>query len=57
MTPHGFIDDDKKAIDKYKNEHKDRWLNLLGSVDFDLKEEGSMEEDIRDIGVEFDLNN
>jgi hypothetical protein len=52
MTPHGFIDDDKKAIDKYKNDHKDRWLTLLGSVDFELREEGSMEEDVRDIGVE-----
>jgi hypothetical protein len=56
MTPHGFIDDDKKAIDKYKNEHKDRWLSLLGSVDFELREEGSMEEDVRDIGVPFDIN-
>ena len=56
MTPHGFIDDDKKAIDKYKDAHKDRWLTLLGSVDFDLIEEGSMEEDIRDIGMDFDLN-
>ena len=56
MTPHGFIDDDKKAIDKYKDAHKDRWLTLLGSVDFDLVEEGSMEEDIRDIGMDFDLN-
>ena len=56
MTPHGFIFDDKKAIDKYKDEHKDRWLTLLGTVDFDLIEEGSMEEDIRDIGVDFDLN-
>ncbi len=52
MTPHGFIDDEKKAIDKYKDAHKDRWLTLLGSVEFDLIEEGSMEEDIRDIGVE-----
>jgi len=56
MTPHGFIFDDKKAIDKYKDAHKDRWLTLLGSVDFDLIEEGSMEEDLRDIGVDFDLN-
>ena len=37
---------------KYKDAHKDRWLTLLGSVEFDLVEEGSMEEDIRDIGVE-----
>lgn len=49
MTPHGFIDDDKKAIDNYKADHKDRWLNLLGSIEFDLIEEGSMEEDPREI--------
>jgi len=45
MTPHGFIADDKKAIDKYKDSHKDHWLKLLGSVDFSLVEEGDMEED------------
>ena len=49
MTPHGFIPDDKKAIDKYKDEHKDRWLTLLGSVDFDLIEEPEVGEDPRDI--------
>jgi len=51
MTNHGFIDDDKKAIDQYKNSHKDTWLRLLGSVDFDLVEEGDMEEDLGDIGL------
>jgi len=45
MTPHGFIADDKKAIDKYKDQHKDHWLKLLGSIDFSLVEEGDMEED------------
>jgi hypothetical protein len=45
MTPHGFIADDKKAIDTYKDDHKDHWLKLLGSVNFDLVEEGDMEED------------
>ena len=44
MTPHGFIPDDKRAIDKYKDEHKDHWLKLVGSVDFDLIEEGDLEE-------------
>src|SRR6056300_209119 len=43
MTTHGFIPDDKKAIDKYKDQHKDTWLSLLGSVDFDLIEEGDLE--------------
>ena len=49
MTPHGFIFDDKKDIDEYKSQHKDRWLTLLGSVEFDLIEEGNMEEDPREI--------
>src|SRR5210317_1908794 len=45
MTSHGFIPDDKRAIDKYKNEHKEHWLKLVGSIDFDLIEEGDLEED------------
>ena len=45
MTSHGFIADDKKAIDKYKDQHKEHWLKLLGSIDFSLVEEGDMEED------------
>jgi hypothetical protein len=46
MTQHGFIPDEKRAIDNYKDEHKDHWLTLLGSVDFDLIEEGDLEEDL-----------
>lgn len=46
MTPHGFIDDDKKAVDNYKNKYKAHWLKLLGSTNFDLVEEGDMEEEI-----------
>jgi len=46
MTSHGFIPDDKRAIDNYKNEHKDHWLKLVGSIDFDLIEEGDLEEEI-----------
>ena len=45
MTQHGFIEDKPRAIEKYKTEHKERWLNLLGSVNFDLIEEGDLEED------------
>ena len=44
MTQHGFIEDDKKAIDKYRDAHKAHWLKLVGSVDFDLIEEGDLEE-------------
>lgn len=51
MTAHGFIADDKKAIDDYKNAHKDHWLNLLGTVSFDLVEEGDLEEDIIQPGL------
>lgn len=45
MTTHGFIPDDKKAIDDYKKQHKDHWLKLVGTMDFDLVEEGDMEEE------------
>lgn len=51
MTPHGFIADDKREIDKYKNDHKEHWLNLIGSVNFDLIEEGDLEEDIIKPGI------
>jgi hypothetical protein len=39
MTVHGFIDDDKKAIDNYKKDHSEEWLRILGSDDFDIVEE------------------
>jgi hypothetical protein len=45
MTQHGFLADDKRAIDKYKDAHKDHWLKLVGSLDFDLVEEGDLAED------------
>jgi len=45
MTQHGFIPDDKRAIDKYKDQYKDHWLKLVGSLDFDLIEEGDLEEE------------
>ena len=45
MTQHGFIPDDKRAIDKYKDQYKDHWLKLVGSLDFDLVEEGDLEEE------------
>jgi RecA/RadA recombinase len=45
MTPHGFIEDLPKAIESYKSQHRDKWLTLLGTTDFDLIEEGDMAED------------
>lgn len=38
-TPHGFIKDDKKEIDKYKKDHSQEWAKILGSGDFDIIEE------------------
>jgi hypothetical protein len=49
MTVHGFIADDKKAIDAYKKEHSKDWLQILGSADFDVVEEDEMEENFKDI--------
>ena len=46
MTQHGFIPDEKRAIDKYKDQYKEHWLTLLGATDFDLIEEGDLEEDM-----------
>jgi len=54
MTVHGFIEDDKKAIDIYKKEHSKEWLSILGTTDFDVVEEDEMEENIKDI-IETDV--
>ena len=55
MTQHGFIEDTPKAVEAYKNAHKDHWLNLLGSIDFDLIEEGDMEENLSDVIGDLDI--
>lgn len=47
MTAHGFIDDTKPAIDKYKKEHSKDWLKTLGASDFEVVIE--TDEDNRDI--------
>lgn len=39
MTVHGFIFDDKKAIDNYKFEHNSEWSEILGSGPFEVIEE------------------
>jgi hypothetical protein len=41
VTVHGFINDDPKAVEKYKKDHKDEWLNVLGSGDFIVVEDTS----------------
>jgi hypothetical protein len=39
MTPHGFIPDDKKSIDDYRNIHSKEWSTALGSPDFNIEVE------------------
>ena len=45
MTSHGFIADDKKAIDSYKDAHKESWASTLGSTDFTVMVEAEVGED------------
>jgi hypothetical protein len=45
MTSHGFIPDDKKAIDAYKDAHKHEWIKALGSEDFQITIEADVEEE------------
>ena len=59
MTPHGFIEDDTKAIDKYKKEYSKEWLSILGSTDDIqvIEDPSEWEEDNKNIpltGVEED---
>jgi hypothetical protein len=54
MTQHGFIDDEKKAIDRYKDTYKETWATILGSTDFEVAIEAETGEDIRDIGLNDD---
>lgn len=53
VTPHGFIIDDKKYIDRYKKEHAHEWVKILGMDDFELVEEEDKLENINDIQGEF----
>lgn len=36
ITPHGFIMDNKEAIDAYKKESSSYWVDMLGTSDFDV---------------------
>ena len=54
MTQHGFIEDEKKAIDSYKDQYKGSWSDILGSMDFEIAVEAEVGEDIRDIGLSDD---
>jgi RecA/RadA recombinase len=39
MTPHGFINDDDKALKTYKADHSTDWAAQLGGSEFDIIEE------------------
>ena len=54
MTQHGFLENDKKAIDAYKETYKGTWATILGSTDFEVAIEPEVGEDIRDIGLNDD---
>jgi hypothetical protein len=42
-TPHGFINDDDKALKKYKDSHTAEWAEILGGGDFTIIEEEDVE--------------
>ncbi len=48
MTPHGFIENDPKAINAYKAEHSHEWLKVLGGDEgsIEITEEPEIGEDI-----------
>ena len=48
MTVHGFIDDKPSSIEKYKKEHSEEWIKVLGTSDFDIVEDASENEAIFD---------
>jgi hypothetical protein len=49
MTPHGFIENDPKAINAYKAEHSHEWLKVLGGDEdsIEITEEPEIGEDIQ----------
>ena len=52
MTPHGFINDDEKALKQYKSDHTADWKKILGGEDFNIIEEDSPEMDIESFAEE-----
>jgi len=42
-TPHGYIPDTADAIEEYKNKYSEYWKNILGTSDFNLREESEEE--------------
>ncbi len=48
-TVHGFIDDDKKVIDKYKKQHSHEWAEILGKGSYETVEDNSEWDEKTDI--------
>jgi hypothetical protein len=48
-TVHGFIKDDANAIKKYKEQHSNEWVNILGKGNYDIHEDNSQWEESLDV--------
>jgi hypothetical protein len=55
-TTHGFIEDDKKAIDKYKTEYKDYWSEVFETVTDDVLSFDVVEGDVIETPVDYSDN-
>jgi hypothetical protein len=53
-TVHGFIDDKPSAIDKYKKEHSQEWVDILGAGSYGIDIDESEWEEKKDISELFE---
>jgi len=53
-TVHGFIDDKPSAIDKYKKEHSQEWVDILGAGTYGIDIDESEWEEKKDISELFE---
>jgi Fe-S cluster assembly iron-binding protein IscA len=58
MTIHGFIDDDKSAIDNYKKLQSPKWESILGGGNYDIVEDDKEWEESKNLSmVEIETEN
>ena len=55
-TTHGFVEDDKKAIDQYKSDYKDYWAEVFDSVGDDVMSFDIVEGDAIETPVDYSDN-
>jgi hypothetical protein len=55
-TVHGFIKDDAKEINKYKDLHKNEWVDILGQGTYEIFEDASEWDEKKDITDLMDSN-